>query len=152
MNYLVADSSDYVTKADSSSKIFQPISMSFSFFTMAANDRGYGLGRAAGEFPVAIATQKMRAQRLQEAHQPPKAHRRVLVARSLIFIQLFQCQPIKSGNSRNSRFSRPINRTFQPKCQKVVSLFSFLRCPTAQNCHKLTNKFLNFQSYKSKTF
>ena len=81
-----------------------------------------------------------------------KAHRRVLVARSLIFIQLFQCQPIKSGNSRNSRFSRPINRTFQPKCQKVVSLFSFLRCPTAQNCHRLTNKFLNFQSYKSKTF
>ncbi len=81
-----------------------------------------------------------------------KAHRRVLVARSLIFSQLFQCQPMKSGNSRNSRFSRPKNRTYQPKCAKVVSLFSFLRCPTAQNCHKLTNKFLNFQSYKSKTF
>ena len=39
-----------------------------SFLTMAANDRGYGLGRAAGEFPVAAATKEMRAQRLPEAH------------------------------------------------------------------------------------
>ena len=40
----------------------------FSFPTMPANDRGYGLGRSAGEFPVAIATKEMRAQRLQKAH------------------------------------------------------------------------------------
>ena len=40
----------------------------FSFFRRAGNDRGYGLGRAAGEFPVAIATKEMRAQRLQKAH------------------------------------------------------------------------------------
>ena len=40
----------------------------FSFSTMPANDRGYGLGRPAGEFPVAIATKEMRAQRLPEAH------------------------------------------------------------------------------------
>ena len=54
---------------------------SFSFFPrLAANDRGYGLGRSAGGFPVAIATKEMRAQRLPEAHQPPKAHRRVLAA------------------------------------------------------------------------
>ena len=39
----------------------------FSFSTMPANDRGYGLGRAAGEFPVAIATKEMRAQRLLKA-------------------------------------------------------------------------------------
>ena len=39
-----------------------------TFFTIAANDRGYELGRAAGEFPVAIATKEMRAQRLPEAH------------------------------------------------------------------------------------
>ncbi len=51
------------------------------FSALAPNDRGYGLGRAAGEFPVAIATKEMRAQRLPEAHQPPKAHRRVLWAR-----------------------------------------------------------------------
>jgi hypothetical protein len=38
------------------------------FFTLTANDRGYGLGRAAGEFPVAIATKEMRAQRLPKAH------------------------------------------------------------------------------------
>ena len=38
------------------------------FFTMPHNDRGYGLGRAAGEFPVAIATKEMRAQRLPKAH------------------------------------------------------------------------------------
>ncbi len=38
------------------------------FFRLAANDRGYGLGRAAGEFPVAMATKEMRAQRLPEAH------------------------------------------------------------------------------------
>ena len=35
---------------------------------MPANDRGYGLGRAAGEFPVAMATKEMRALRLPEAH------------------------------------------------------------------------------------
>ena len=40
----------------------------FSFSTMPANDRGYGLGRPAGGFPVAIATKEMRAQRLPEAH------------------------------------------------------------------------------------
>ena len=40
----------------------------FSFFKLTANDRGYGLGRPAGEFPVAIATREMRAQRLPEAH------------------------------------------------------------------------------------
>ena len=32
------------------------------------NDRGYGLGRDAGEFPVAMATKEMRAQRLLKAH------------------------------------------------------------------------------------
>ncbi len=40
----------------------------FIFFMAAPNDRGYGLGRFAGEFPVAIATKEMRAQRLPEAH------------------------------------------------------------------------------------
>ncbi len=55
------------------------------FFALAPNDLGYGLGRAAGEFPVAIATKEMRAQRLQKAHQPPKAHRRVLCVRSFHF-------------------------------------------------------------------
>ena len=40
----------------------------FPFPTMPANDRGYGLGRAAGEFPVAMATKEKRAQRLPEAH------------------------------------------------------------------------------------
>ena len=39
----------------------------FSFSTMPANDRGYGLGRAAGEFPVATVTKEMRAQRLLKA-------------------------------------------------------------------------------------
>ena len=52
----------------------------FPFPTMPANDRGYGLGQAAGEFPVAIAKKEMRAQRLLKARQPPKAHRRVLAA------------------------------------------------------------------------
>ena len=40
----------------------------FGFFALGANDRGYGLGRAAGGFPVAMATKEMRAQRLPEAH------------------------------------------------------------------------------------
>ncbi len=38
------------------------------FSATAPNDRGYGLGRPAGGFPVAIATKEMRAQRLQKAH------------------------------------------------------------------------------------
>jgi hypothetical protein len=40
----------------------------FLFFTLTHNDRGYGLGRSAGRFPVATATKEMRAQRLPEAH------------------------------------------------------------------------------------
>ena len=55
-------------KKDSSSKIFQQQIRLFPFFTMPPNDRGYGLGRSAGEFPVAPATKEMRAQRLPEAH------------------------------------------------------------------------------------
>ncbi len=42
--------------------------MSLFFFALAHNDRGYGLGRSAGGFPVAMATKEMRAQRLPEAH------------------------------------------------------------------------------------
>ena len=38
------------------------------FLRLVGNDRGYGLWRAAGEFPVATATKEMRAQRLQKAH------------------------------------------------------------------------------------
>ena len=44
------------------------ICLFFPFPTMPANDRGYGLGRPAGEFPVATATKEKRAQRLPEAH------------------------------------------------------------------------------------
>jgi hypothetical protein len=40
----------------------------FPFFAIEPNDRGYGLGRSAGEFLVAMATKEMRAQRLPEAH------------------------------------------------------------------------------------
>ena len=40
----------------------------FIFFALTANDRGYGLGRAADGFPVTMATKEMRAQRLPEAH------------------------------------------------------------------------------------
>ena len=42
--------------------------MSHRFHSLAGNDRGYGLGRSAGEFPVAIAKKEMRAQRLPKAH------------------------------------------------------------------------------------
>ena len=44
------------------------------------NDRGYGLGRPAGEFPVATATKEMRAQNPLNARQPANEHRRVLCA------------------------------------------------------------------------
>ena len=54
--------------------------LSLSFSRLAANDRGYGLGRAAGGFPVATATKEMRAQRLLKAHKAATAHRRVLAA------------------------------------------------------------------------
>jgi hypothetical protein len=59
----VIDSGSVSTSADITS-----VASFSSFSRLAANDRGYGLGRAAGEFPVAIATKEMRAQRLPEAH------------------------------------------------------------------------------------
>ena len=57
------------------------------FFTITPNDRGYGLGRSAGEFPVAMATKEMRAQNLRNARQPAGVHRRVLAAGRSVVIQ-----------------------------------------------------------------
>ena len=64
----LTDKSKSREAADSSSKIFQQQIRLFPFFTMPPNDRGYGLGRSAGGFPVAIEKKEMRAQRLPEAH------------------------------------------------------------------------------------
>ncbi len=58
----------FVKKAENLLIFFKSQVCLFPFFTMPHNDRGYGLGRSAGEFPVAIATKEMRAQRLPEAH------------------------------------------------------------------------------------
>ena len=55
-------------RTDSSSKILRIKVGLLSFRSLGTNDRGYGLGRSAGGFPVAIATKEMRAQRLPEAH------------------------------------------------------------------------------------
>ena len=49
-------------------------------FLRSLTTEAMGIWRFAGEFPVAIATKEMRAQRLLKARQPPKAHRRVLAA------------------------------------------------------------------------
>ena len=81
------------------------ILVSLFFSKLAANDRGYGLGRSAGEFPVAMATKEMRAQRLPEAHQPPKAHRRVLAGRSYFVCLVFS--PEFCRNSLKPKFSSP---------------------------------------------
>ncbi|MPM87137.1 hypothetical protein SDC9_134230 [bioreactor metagenome] len=78
----------------------------FIFFIIGHNDRGYGLGWAAGEFPVAMATKEMRAQRLPEAHQPPKAHRRVLGVRSILFFCRLNFGCLKELSLTN-RFSIP---------------------------------------------
>jgi hypothetical protein len=61
----------------------------FPFFATAPNDRGYGHGRFAGEFPVVKRQKEMRAQNLLSANQPACDHRRVLGANSLFFINLF---------------------------------------------------------------
>ncbi len=58
--FSLTDKSKSREEADSSSKIFQQQIRLFPFFTMTPNDRGYGLGRAAGGFPVATATKEMR--------------------------------------------------------------------------------------------
>ncbi len=69
----------------------------FIFSTMPANDRGYGLGRSAGEFPVVIATKEMRAQNPLSARQPACEHRRVLAAGRwlcivvICFVVIFSC-------------------------------------------------------------
>jgi hypothetical protein len=52
----------------------------FFFFRLAANDRGYGHGRVAGEFPVVKRQKEMRAQNPLSARQPACEHRRVLAA------------------------------------------------------------------------
>ena len=58
----------FMSKSGQFLKDFSYKNFVFLFFTLTHNDRGYGLGRSAGGFPVAIATKEMRAQRLPEAH------------------------------------------------------------------------------------
>ena len=58
----------FMSKSGQFLKDFSYKNFVFLFFTLTHNDRGYGLGRAAGGFPVAMATKEMRAQRLQKAH------------------------------------------------------------------------------------
>ena len=48
-------------------RFFNQQSDSFSFFAAAPNDRGYGHGRFAGEFPVVKRQKEMRAQNPQSA-------------------------------------------------------------------------------------
>jgi hypothetical protein len=43
-----------------------------------SDDRGYGHGRFAGEFPVVQRQKEMRAQNLLNARQPACEHRRML--------------------------------------------------------------------------
>ena len=62
------EKSVYVEKRTVPQRFFNTNLSLFPFSTMPANDWGYGLGRPAGGFPVAIATKEMRAQRLPEAH------------------------------------------------------------------------------------
>jgi hypothetical protein len=59
----VIDSGSVSTSADITS-----VASFSSFSRLAANDRGYGHGRVAGVFAVAMATKEMRAQRLLKAH------------------------------------------------------------------------------------
>ena len=85
---MVTASCDYVAKADSSSKIFQPTKcLFFHFFAAAPNARDYARWRFAGVFPVAARQKEMRAQMRQQAHQSPNAHRRVLGANCLFVIR-----------------------------------------------------------------
>ena len=65
-NSVVTESSSRVTKRAVRQRFYPKLQNRF-FSATAPNDRGYGLGRAAGGFPVAIATKEMRAQRLPEA-------------------------------------------------------------------------------------
>ena len=62
------EKSFHVEKRTVRQRLFIQKNFVFLFFTLTHNDRGYGLGRSAGEFPVAIAKKEMRAQRLPEAH------------------------------------------------------------------------------------
>ena len=107
---------------------------------MTPNDRGYGLGRAAGEFPVAMATKEMRAQRLPEAHQPPKAHRRVLGVRSVLFFCRFRFGRLKELSLVN-RFSilclNALSARLQTKSDRKLKVF-FLSQATKQKVYKLT--------------
>ena len=95
---------------------------------MTPNDRGYGLGRAAGEFPVAVATKEMRAQRLPKAHQPPKAHRRVLCGRSILFFCRLNFGCLKELSLAN-RFSIPylnaLSARLRTKSDRKWNVFLF---------------------------
>ena len=65
-------------------RFFNRNSVFLVFFTMTHNDRGYGHGRFAGEFPVVKRQREMRAQNPLSARQPACEHRRVLCVRSFV--------------------------------------------------------------------
>ena len=74
----------YVEKTDNSSKIFKLTSLSFFFFTMPHNDRGYGHLADSGSVRCRGTTKWMREQNLLIARQPANANRRVLPNRALV--------------------------------------------------------------------
>ena len=61
----------------------------FFFFTIGANDRGYGHLAVCGRISCRGTTKEMRAQRLRNARQPANGHRRVLWASSLLQLVCF---------------------------------------------------------------
>jgi hypothetical protein len=87
-NSVVTESSSRVTKRTVRQRFsLQTVAMSF-FSTNAANDRGYGHWRFAGEFAVVKRQSEMRAQNPLNAFQPANAHRRVLGARLFLVNRL----------------------------------------------------------------
>jgi hypothetical protein len=62
----------FMSKSGQFLKDFSYKNFVFLFFTLTHNDRGYGLGRAAGEFPVAMATKECGRKDSQKHISRPK--------------------------------------------------------------------------------
>ena len=120
--------------------------ISFLFFTIGANDRGYGLGRAAGEFPVVERQRKCGRKDCQKHISRPKrigvCYGFGVLSYSLFSVVLLSAEWRKFASNNDSAclFQLWLNALSARKCEKSVKTLKSIHREmlSSQNVRKLT--------------
>ena len=136
----------FMSKSGQFLKDFSYKNFVFLFFTLTHNDRGYGLGRPAGEFPVVKRQRKCGRKDCQKHISRPKrigvCYGFGVLSFSLFSVVLLSVvwRKFASNNDSASLFQLCLNALSARKCEKSVkTVKSILRKKlSSQNVRKLT--------------